>query len=145
MTPHSLPVNIHRAQYLAIAGSLVLFLFILNLIRKKNIREEYSLTWLFISLVFIVFSFWRQGLEIIARMMGIDYAPAALFLILLIAVFIILIEFSVIISGLSEKNKTLVQEVGLLKMDVEMLNKSQAKLRPLHRKVKKQPAKNDGK
>ena len=60
-------------------------------------------------------------LEEFARLVGIAYAPAALFLILLLAVFLILIEFSIIISKLAERNKNLAQEIGILKEELEKL------------------------
>ena len=80
--------------------------------------------WILISIIFIVFSFWRDGLEYMARILGVSYPPAALFMILTIAIFLILIEFSIIISKHSDKNKTLAQEIGLLKQELEELKNS---------------------
>ncbi|MFA7124083.1 MAG: DUF2304 domain-containing protein, partial [Candidatus Delongbacteria bacterium] len=60
-----------------------------------------------------------DGIEKIAAVMGIAYAPAAFLLILVMAIFLILIQFSIIISKLSETNKTLLQEIALLKQKVE--------------------------
>ena len=117
----SIGSNVQTTQYIAIFVSISLFLYILYLVRKKKIKEEYSLLWLSSSFVFIVFSFWRHGLENFARLMGIAYPPAALFLILMLAIFLILIEFSVNISKLSEKNKILAQELALLKNELESL------------------------
>ncbi len=110
-----------RIQYIAIAGSVALFLFIIYLIRQKKLREEYSFLWLFFSAVFIFFSFWRDGLDHISQLIGIAYPPAALFLILLMAVFVIMIEFSVIISKQSNWIKKMNQEVGILKLEIEKL------------------------
>ncbi|MBW6459754.1 MAG: DUF2304 domain-containing protein [Bacteroidales bacterium] len=112
--------NIQTTQYIAIAVSLGLFLYILYLVRKKKIKEEYSLLWLFSSIVFIFFSIWRDGLEYFAKLVGIAYPPAALFLILMLAIFLILIEFSIIISRHSEETKILAQEIALLKNRIEM-------------------------
>ncbi|HOX79218.1 MAG TPA: DUF2304 domain-containing protein [Bacteroidales bacterium] len=117
----SIGKNIQTTQVIAILVSVGLFLFILYLVRKKKIKEEYSLLWLFSSVVFIVFSIWREGLEYFAGLMGIAYPPAALFLILLLAIFLILIEFSINISKLSEKNKVLAQEMALLQNELEKL------------------------
>jgi len=114
-------INIRTTQYIAIVVSISLFLYILFLVRNKKIKEEYSLLWLSSSVVFIIFSIWRDGLEFFARIMGIAYPPAALFLILLLAVFLILIEFSINISKLAEKNKILTQELALLKKEIEDL------------------------
>jgi hypothetical protein len=113
--------NIQTTQYIAIAVSIGLFLYIFFLVRKKKIKEEYSLLWLSSSIVFIVFSIWRDGLEYFAKLMGIAYPPAALFLILLLAIFLILIEFSINISKLAEQNKILAQELALLKHELEVL------------------------
>ena len=113
--------NTQTTQYIAIAVSICLFLYIFFLVKNKKIKEEYSLLWLVSSLVFITFSVWRDGLEFFARLIGIAYPPAALFLILLLAIFLILIEFSVNISKLAEKNKILAQELALLKNEMESL------------------------
>lgn len=117
----SISQNIQTTQYIAIFVSLALFLYILYLVRKRRIKEEYSLLWLFSSIVFIFFSIFRNLLEEFAHLVGIAYAPAALFLLLLLAIFLILIEFSVIISKLSERNKNLAQEVGIIKQEIEKL------------------------
>lgn len=117
----TLSSNIQTTQYIAIIVSISLFLFILYLVRKKMIKEEYSLLWLFSSVIFIFFSIWRDGLEFFAKLMGIAYPPAALFLILLLAIFLILIEFSINISRLSERNKTLAQELALTRQKLEEL------------------------
>jgi hypothetical protein len=113
--------NLQTTQIIAIVVSISLFLYILFLVRNKKIKEEYSLLWLFSSVVFIFFSIWRNGLEYFASLMGIAYPPAALFIILLLAVFLILIEFSVNISKLTDQNKSLAQEMALLRHELEKL------------------------
>ncbi len=123
----SIASNIQKTQYIAIAASIGLFIYILYLVRNKRIKEEYSLLWLFFSIVFIFFSVWRNGLEYFSKMVGIAYPPAALFLILLLAIFLILINFSSIISRLTDRNLTLAQEIGILKMEVKKLREAQEK------------------
>jgi hypothetical protein len=115
--------TISQIQLVAIAVSLLLFLFIMYLIRSQRLKEEYSLLWIFFSLVFILFSFWKGGLDHLSGLLGIAYPPAALFMILLMAIFLILIEFSIIISKLSNKNKSLAQEIALLRERLEKLEK----------------------
>jgi len=107
--------EISQIQIVAITVSLLLFLFIMYLVRSQRLKEEYSLLWIFSSLVFILFSFWRSGLDYISEFLGVAYPPAALFMILLMAIFLILIEFSIIISKLADKNKSLAQEIAMLK------------------------------
>ena len=110
-------VNIHIIQYVAVIGSLFFIASILFFISRRKLREEFSLLWLFFGFVFLGLSIWRKSLDIIASFLGIAYPPAAIFLILIIGVISILIHFSIAISGLTERVKILVQEIGLLKME----------------------------
>ncbi len=107
--------NNNTIQYIAIAGSLLFLFFIFNLVRKKKMREEYSLLWIFLGVIFLGLSLWREGLESISALLGIAYPPAALFLILLLVVFLILIQFSIVVTRLSDNVKQLTQELALLK------------------------------
>ncbi|NCD41179.1 MAG: DUF2304 domain-containing protein [Bacteroidia bacterium] len=111
----------HRIQIIAILTSIVLLGVILNLIRKKRIKEEYSLLWLFFGIIFLVFSIWQNGLDFVAKILGISYPPAALFIVMLLSLFLILIEYSTIISRLSSSNKNLAQEIALLKLEIEKM------------------------
>ena len=114
-------IDTGNIQAIAIAVSVFFLLLILYLIKNKRIKEEYSLLWILFAVIFIIFSFWRAGLDYIALDIGVAYPPAAFFMILLMAVFLILIEFSIIISKLSDKNKTLTQEIGLLYLEIKKL------------------------
>lgn len=108
----------NRVQVIAIVCNLAFFCFVINLVRRKRIKEEYSLLWILFCIVFLVFSFWRNGLEVLASWLGIYYAPMAFLLILILGILSILIHYSVVISRMSEQHKSLVQELGLLKTEL---------------------------
>lgn len=112
-------VNIIRIQILAIFGSICLIIFILNLIRKKRLREEFSILWLVTAFVFLFISIFRPLLDKFAYFLGIGYPPAALFLILILGLIMVCIHFSIAISELKETNKKLLQELGLLRAELE--------------------------
>lgn len=114
----------NRIQVFSIIGSLLLFVFILKLVKRKKLKEEYSLLWLAFGSIFILLSIFKPLLEIVASIIGIVYAPAALLLMLVISVFFILIQFSIVISKLAEGNKNLTQEVGILKAEIKKLQQS---------------------
>src|SRR5688572_4860213 len=104
-------IILNRIQFFSIIGSISLTLFILKLIKRKKLKEEYSLLWLGCSGAFILLSIFKPLLELFAKTLGILYAPAALLLLLIVSAFLILIQFSIVISKLSESNKNLTQEV----------------------------------
>ncbi len=113
-----------RIQIISIIGSVIFICFILELIRRKKLKEAYALIWGVMSILFLVLACWVEGLGFVSRQIGIVYAPATLFLILLVTVILILIQFSVIISSQVDKIKSLSQELALLK---EKISKSEKK------------------
>lgn len=116
-------VNTDKVQIFAVLGSLLFIIFILYQIRSKRMKEEYSLLWLLAGGIFFVFSVWREGLNVVARAIGVAYPPAALFMLLLFSIFMILIQYSTIISKLASNNKHLTQEHALLKLEVQEMKK----------------------
>lgn len=108
-----------KIQIISIFASLLIFGVVINLVRRRKLKTEYSLIWITVSVIFIIFSFWRTGIDKLAYLFGIAYAPSVLFIILLIGIILILIEFSIIISKQAERIKVLVQELALLRHEME--------------------------
>ena len=109
---------------LAIAGSATVFLLVVELIRRGRLKERYALLWLFSGLVMFILSVSRDLLEAIAKLIGIYYPPSLLFLIAFVFLLLITLHFSAVISGLSEKNKRLAQEVALLRQAIDDFKRS---------------------
>jgi len=102
-------------QIIAIIVSLFIFVIVIELIRQNHLKERYSLVWLGTAAVLMVFSIWRRLLDFIAISLGIYYPPSFLFLLAIAFLLILLLHFSTIVSSLSENNKRLAQEIGILK------------------------------
>jgi len=106
--------NPHIIQILSVIGSLTFLFFIIFLIRIRRLKEEYAILWLFFGGVFLFLSIFRKSLEFISSLLGIAYPPAALFLILILAVITILIHFSLVVSKMKDKQRQLAQQLALL-------------------------------
>jgi len=100
---------------------------LVELVRRRKLKENYSLLWFGISIVFLVFSVWPDLLLYLASLLGIEYAPSALFLILIVSLYLLSIHFSVVISELSEKIKNLSQKIGLLDLEIRKLRNKNKK------------------
>ncbi len=120
-------IGIERIQLLALIGSVLFLAGIIEMIRRKAIKEAYALLWLLFGGIFILFSCWKKGLDFFASLVGIYYPPALLFLILIVAIILILISYSVIISSQNDKIRILTQEMALMKKEMEKLEKSTLK------------------
>ena len=118
----------HRIEIFALAGSVGLLVLILELVRRKRLKEKYSLLWLFTAIVMLVLSLSKDLLDALGRLMGIYYSPTAFFLLAFLFLMLITIQFSVVLSKLSERNKILSQEVALLKLKMEEMEK---KIKPV--------------
>jgi len=115
--------NTDKIQYFAIAGSIIFLIFIFILVRNKKIKEEYSILWLFFGIIFLLISLWRDVLIQLSNFLGIAYPPVAFILILILGIFLILIQYSIVISNLKEKNKDLVQRIGLMEHEIKKKEK----------------------
>lgn len=110
-----------RVQILSIVASILVIGLIIHLIRQRKLREEYSIIWLAGSVVLIIFSVWRGLLDIIAQFVGVYYAPAILLLIGIFFAALGFLHFTVVISKQADQNKTMAQEIALLKARIDEL------------------------
>jgi len=110
-----------RIQLIAILVSLIIAGTIFQLIRKKKLLEQYSLLWFFSAIVLLIFSVWRDLLDRMAGAMGIYYAPSALLVIVIFCGFLLFLNFSLVISKLTNQSKDLAQEIALLQNKLEKL------------------------
>jgi hypothetical protein len=83
------------------------------------LREEYSIVWIICTLFLLLFAIWRNGLDIIAKLLGVFYAPALIFLGAIFAIIIFLVHLSVVNSRQQKQIKELAQELALLKNQLQ--------------------------
>ncbi len=108
-----------RITILSVCASLALLLYILEMVRRRRLREEYSILWLAGGVVLLVFSLKKDWLEWASNAAGIYYPPSFLFLIGMLFILLILIHFSITISRLYQMNKKMAQELARLKQSRE--------------------------
>ncbi len=121
-------VNTNLIQYYSIIFSIGFMIFIVELVRRKKIREEYSIIWIVFGIIFLFFSIFRSALNTLAFNLGIAYVPMALLLILIVGIFLILVQYSIVITKLTEDHKSIIQENSLLNNEFEKMNKEIKKL-----------------
>jgi len=106
---------LNRITVLAVLASASLLLYILEMVRRRRLQEEYSILWLAGGVVMLILSVKRDWLEWVSDAVGIYYPPSFLFLISMFFILLILIHFSITISKLYQMNKRMAQELALLK------------------------------
>jgi hypothetical protein len=109
-------MDLLKIMAIAVCGSGLLL--IIELIRRGRLKEKYSLLWLFAGTILLIFSSSRDLLEYVSSLVGIYYPPSFLFLLAFLFLLLITLHFSSVISGLSDKNKQLAQELALLRQEM---------------------------
>ncbi|MCX6213636.1 DUF2304 domain-containing protein [Spirosoma sp.] len=112
----SVPITI---QIISLLSALLFLLFIFRLIVKGKLREEYSILWIVCTVILIIFSIWRKGLEQISLALGVFYPPSLIFLGAIFAIIIFLVHLSVVVSRQQNQIKVLTQEVALLRNELK--------------------------
>jgi glycosyltransferase involved in cell wall biosynthesis len=103
-----------RTRLVAMAGALVVMAVIVDLVRRRRLKEEYSVLWLLTAVVLLVLAGWLEALQWITVKIGGVAPSSTLFFFGLLFAFMMLLHFSVRVSALERKLTSLVQEIGLM-------------------------------
>lgn len=114
-----------RVQIVAVAGSVILLLLILELVRRRRLAEEYSALWIVSALVLIGISLRRDVLDFAARWLGVYYPPAVLVLMLVGIISVASLSFSVILSRQQRQIDRLIEENAIMAAEIRELRSSE--------------------
>ena len=113
-----------RLQILVVVSSAVLLVTIVQLVRGERLKEGYSIWWLIVAVVMLLFSLRANLLQSVAVLVGVSYAPAVLFLIIIGGLLLLSLHYSLLFCRYDRRIRTLAQEHAMLKEEVEKrLNK----------------------
>lgn len=113
-----------RIQYVALGMSLLLLIVVIHLIREGRLKEGYSILWFVLGVGIVLFSLFTRSLDIFARLVGISYTPAALFLLLVGGLVLLSVHFSVLVTRYDKRIRELAQEHAILKAEIKAHRKS---------------------
>jgi hypothetical protein len=103
-----------KTRVIAVGGSIMVLLVVIELVRRRKLKEEYSVLWILTGVVLLVLSIWYGLLLKITTLIGAVLPTSTLFFCGLIFVMLMLLHFSVRVSHLERRMTSLVQEIGLL-------------------------------
>ncbi len=115
-----------HVQWVSLAGSLLFLAMVLEAVRRQRLREAYALLWIASAAGMVVLTLRINLLRWISDLVGIEYPPATLFLLLIIGILLLLFQYSIVISTHNEKIRTLTQDIALLRQELEEYKRSDA-------------------
>ena len=99
-----------------------LFIYILELVRRRKFREELSLVWLLIGFGLILSSIADLLIDPLAFKLGISYPPALVFILVFFLLLLAFLYFSIVVSDLKSRNKELSQKIALIEHKLGRMN-----------------------
>jgi len=112
-----------RVKMVAFVISVGMMLLIIELVRRRKLREEYSWLWLLTGTVIILLMMWFNLLKWITHLIGAIVPSSTIFFFAFLFLILISLHFSVVISKLTDRNRELAQRYALLEMEVGELKK----------------------
>jgi len=104
-------------QTFAITASVAILVGVLELVRRRRLREEYAWLWLLTGTVMLVLCGWYAALEWLTAAIGAVLPTTTLFLFALLFLLAISVHFSTVLSRLTDQMRRLTQELALLRAE----------------------------
>jgi hypothetical protein len=101
-------------RVIGIVGSVALLVIILELVRRRQLKEEYTVLWVITGVVLLLLAAWEGLLRVVAEAIGASSEASMLYFFGLIFVMLLLLHFSVRVSRLERRVTSMVQEIALL-------------------------------
>jgi len=108
-----------QQKIFAISISLLLFIIIIDLVRRRKLREEYSWIWMITGVVVMLLSIWYDLLRFITEIVGAVLPTTTLFLFSLIFLMVINLYYATKISSLHGQLKDLAQNMAILRTEIQ--------------------------
>lgn len=110
-----------KQQLFSLMICILIFLFTVSMVRKRRLREEYSVLWLCTSVLMFVLVLKYDLLVVITNLIGAGLPTTTLFICANLFLVLIAMQFSFRISRHSDQIKNLAQENALLQQQVRAL------------------------
>jgi hypothetical protein len=98
----------------AIITSIATFLVVMELIRRRRLREEYAFLWVLTTVGMMVLATWYGLIERITQLIGAVAVTTTLFIFALMFLLLISVHFTTVISRLTVQVRRLTQELAIL-------------------------------
>ncbi len=104
-----------QLKTLAVIIGIALFFYIIELVRRRKLREDYAWFWLLTGMLIVLLSLWYSLVARIGKLLGGILPSSVLFFFGMLTLLLICLHQSIKLSTLTDQVKRLAQEVALLR------------------------------
>ena len=112
-----------RNKMVALIFGIGMLIIIIDLVRRRKLREEYSWLWLMTGGGILLLTLWFDLLKWVTHLVGAIMPSSTIFLFAFLFLIFISLHFSVVISRITDRNKELAQRYAILEMEHDELKK----------------------
>lgn len=105
----------------ALTLSCAVVLFLISLMRKRRLREKYAIIWLLLAVIIVVIGAFPGLVMWLSRAVGVEIPLNLMFAVAIVVLLVVCIQLSTEVTAIEEKTRTLVEEVALLRLEVQQL------------------------
>ncbi|MGK2877379.1 MAG: DUF2304 domain-containing protein [Solirubrobacterales bacterium] len=111
-----------RLQAVAIIVTVLLLVFVFELVRRRKLQERYSLLWLAAAIVLLLLAVFSDLLSELSSAIGVSTPSNALFAVAIGFLVLLVLHFSTTISRLTDESKVLAQRVAIAEERLHQLD-----------------------
>ncbi len=104
-----------RAHVMVLIVCFVGALFLLRLLRRRQLRGKYTLLWILTGVVLLAVATFPSVVDHVAHQLNIYNPPNALFLLAIAFLLLVCVYFSYELSRLEERTRLLAEELAILR------------------------------
>ena len=111
-----------RQRIFALLVAILLLVVIIDMVRRRKLREEFSILWLVVGAGVAVLAAWYDLQVWLTHLIGAVSSSTTVFLFAFVFLVLMNLHFSVRMSGMADQIKKLAQTAAI--MEAELKNKS---------------------
>lgn len=107
------------ATLLGLSMAIAIILTLFEMLRRHRLREKYALIWFVIALCAVVVAVFPGLLSWATDLLGLNLPSNLLFFVASVVLLMLTLQHSYELGRLEERTRTLAEEVGLLRLEVQ--------------------------
>ena len=93
--------------------SILMLIFVIDLLRRSVLREKYAIVWFVTASIFLVFAIWPRVVESMSNGLGFETPSNFVFGLVIMLLLAVVMQLILEVGRLEDKVQTLAEEIAL--------------------------------
>lgn len=114
------------STWVALVGSVLILLAIVELLRRRQLSEKYAVLWLVVGVLLLIFTAFSGLTTWLARGLGVAVPSNLMFFVGIVFLVGVVLHLSWEVSRLENETRKLAEDQAILRLEVEQLQKDRS-------------------